>query len=404
MPSLNLGLCMKTDLLFVVEHRYAPGLLDGSVTSFELVLPRTLFSLAPESLEGRQIWVISRKGPDDILAMVGSVEGIAEIEDDFATGDLLLELDKRRTFRTASREHAPWRIFGLGNQPMGLVECGEDLQTTLHDCLRRNLSTKIAPPPSRALQRPWSLSDGLAPIAHELVRVNGFKVIDTLSAYRSLSSLSPIGAEVYNSFITAADNRRALLDAVLSLDPLSPTGFVDPPAPQLRCDTMLLPLDPDRVFARKYHYTENLLDIRLGLEKTQIAEKFHQSLVRRLARGLLVHGVQPMATRSLDLAFRLADTTHIVEVKTTRSENLVTQFLKGISQLLYYEAEMALSCPGVHKSCLILGSDTRLDSPQAFRVVANRATINILPIVASPHDESPLVDPAKALLELANNS
>lgn len=391
---------MATDLLFVVEHRYAPGLLDGSVTSFELLLPRTLVSLTPESLEGRRIWVVSRRGPDDILAMVGSVEAIAEIEDGAAAGDLLLELDKRRTFRTVSRERNPWKVSGLGAFPMGLVECGKDLQTAFQDCLRRNLSTKVAPPPIRASQRPWSAASGLAPLAHELVRVNGLNGIDTLSAYRSLAPLSPIGAEVYNSFVTSSEDKKALLDAVLSLDPLSPTGYDHLPTPQLRCDTMLLPLDPDRVFARKYHHKECLLDLRLGLEKTQAAEKFHQSLVRRLARGLLVHGVQPMATRSLDLAFRLADTTHIVEVKTARTENLVAQVLKGISQLLYYEAEMALSCPGIHKSCLLLGSDAALESPQALRVAANRALIDILPIIASPDDESPLVDAAKALLEL----
>jgi len=392
---------VATDLLFIVEHRSAPGLLDGRVTSFELLLPHSLISLAPESLEGRRIWVISRKGPDDILAMVGYVEGIAEIEDDHAAGDFLLELDKRRTFRTVSREAGPWKISDLGPLSMGLLACDEDLQTTLQDCLQRNLATKVALPPFRTSQRPWSRLDGIAPIAHELVRVNGFHVIDTLSAYRSLPPLSPIGAEVFNSFSTTAEEKPALLEAVLSLDPLSPSGFRCPTAPQLRCDTLLLPLDPRSVFSRKYHHKERLLDIRLGLEKTQAAERFHQSLVRRLARGLLAHGVQPMATRSLDLAFRHSSTTHIVEVKTTRPDNFVAQFLRGISQLLYYEAEMALSCPGIHKSCLLLGSDTGLDFPPVLRVIASRANIGILPIVTTPDDESPLADAAKKLLDMA---
>lgn len=391
---------MPTDLLFIVEHRCAPGLLDGRFTSFELLFPHTLISVAPDSLEGRRIWVIARKGPDDILAMVGYVEGIAEIEDDHAAKNFLCELDKRRTFRTVSRERARWKFPGLGSLSIGLRECSEHLQTALQDCLQHNLVTKVALPPFRTLQRPWSVSDGVAPIAHELVKVNGLHGIDTLSAYRSLPLLSPIGAEVFNSFSTTAADKSALLEAVLSLDPLSPTGFHYPTAPQLRCDTLLLPLDPDCVFSRKYRHKERLLDIRLGLEKTQAAERFHQSLVRRLARGLLTHGVQPMATRSFDLAFRLSETTHIVEVKTTQPDNFAAQFLRGIAQLLYYESEMALSCPGIHKSCLLLGSHTGLDFPPALRATASRAKIGILSIVTTPDDESPLTDAAKALLDM----
>ena len=392
---------MPSDLLYIVEYRNAPGLLDGDGTTFELVLPASLFAIPPESLSGRRVWVVSRKGAEEYLAMVGVVEGVAEIEEERAIGDFLLELDKRRTFKTVSRhrDRTPWQVQGVEAFPMGLSECSVELAQWLGERLKGNLLTKIAPPPMHASQRPWRPSDGISPIAHELVRVNGMMALDGLAGYRALAGLSPIGAEVFTSFTTPDGDRQALLEAILSLDPLVQPVFLQAHSPHLRCDTMLLPLDPDHIFARKYHGKGNLLDIRLGLEKTQAAEKFHQAILRRLARGLLAIGVQPLATRSLDLAFKAGDRTHIVEIKTAHPENLVAQFLKGISQLLYYEAEMVLSCPGDYASCLVLASEVGLEPHPAHRLVGTRAQIDVLTVVSSLEDESPLIESAKLLLE-----
>lgn len=394
---------MANDLLYVVEHRRAPGLLNATGASFELVVPRTLAMAAPNNLEGRRIWVVARAGDHDVLALVGVVEAVAEVDEEVSAGDYILELDKRRSFKTVGpgTEKAHWQVDVGGAS--ALHECPAVLEEAFQAILERSLGVKLAAPAARPASRPWVPVDGIPPVAQELVRVNGTAALGDLSGYRSLPALSPIGAEVFLSFRVADRDREAFMDVVRALDPLAPRPVLEAhAAPILRFDATLLPLDPDQVFARTYRSSKNFMDIRLSLEKTQVAERFHQALVRRLARGLIANGVQPLATRSLDLAFVRGGVTHIVEVKSAYPENFVSQFLKGLSQVLYYEAELRIAGPGDFAAHLVLGVVAPVEVQAALSATAMRAGVNRTVAVERLEDESPMVETAKKLLELAD--
>jgi hypothetical protein len=396
---------MANDLLYIVEHRRAPGLLDAMGASFELVVPRTLAMAAPDNLEGRRIWVVARAGDHDVLALVGFVEAVAEVDEEVSAGDYILELDKRRSFKTVGprTEKTHWQVDVGGAS--ALHECPAVLGEAFQVILERSLGVKLAAPAVRPAARPWNPADGIPPVAQELVRVNGTAALGDLSGFRSIPALSPIGTEVFLSFKVADGDREALMEIVRKLDPLvsQPTPDLQS-GPSLRFDATLLPLDPDRVFARTYRSSKSFMDIRLGLEKTQAAERFHQALVRRLARGLMANGVQPLATRSLDLAFVRTGVTHIVEVKSAYPENYISQFLKGLSQLLYYEAELRIAGPGDFVGHLVLGVVAPVEEPAALSATALRAGVSRMTVVERLEDESPMVEVAKRLLETADRT
>lgn len=156
-----------------------------------MIVPKTLMTLDPDLISGRRIWVLvsPERETDHLLAEVGWVENVAEIEDETSKGDFILELDRSRTFKTLApgADLGPWKVSWGASA--ALQECPPGLQEALAGRLNASLGTKLAPPSERPSAHPWTPLSGTMPLVRELALVNGTKSLSSLSAFRALPGL-----------------------------------------------------------------------------------------------------------------------------------------------------------------------------------------------------------------------
>jgi len=118
------------------------------------------------------------------------------------------------------------------------------------------------------------------------------------------------------------------------------------------------PIDPERIYARKFSAIERLCDIEASISKTEDAEQRHQMILQDICRYFLRIGITPQQSSSIDLAFQKDNQFVIFEIKTTTPENLGQQAGKGSFQLALYSHGMAISGLAVARRILILEIST----------------------------------------------
>jgi hypothetical protein len=75
---------------------------------------------------------------------------------------------------------------------------------------------------------------------------------------------------------------------------------------------------------------------KLGMLKTNLAEKRHQQMLRLLVDYLIDAGLKPVGSSSIDLAVKADGITHLFEIKSSTIDNYKDQALKGCGQLAEY--------------------------------------------------------------------
>lgn len=75
---------------------------------------------------------------------------------------------------------------------------------------------------------------------------------------------------------------------------------------------------------------------KLGLLKTNLAEKRHQKMLTLLVNYLINAGIKPFGSPSIDLAVVSDGTAHLFEIKSSTENNFKDQLLKGCGQLAEY--------------------------------------------------------------------
>lgn len=75
---------------------------------------------------------------------------------------------------------------------------------------------------------------------------------------------------------------------------------------------------------------------KLGLLKTNLAEKRHQQMLRFLVDHLVAADLKPVGSSSIDLAVQSNGITHLFEIKSATHDNYKDQALKGCGQLAEY--------------------------------------------------------------------
>jgi hypothetical protein len=401
------------DLLYLVDYSKAPGLLDSEVMSFEYIVPRPRIELPLGQIAGCRTFIAVRRGETATLAVVGVASGIAELDDETQSTnpDLLLELDRYRSFRVSSPGGQLDRVsITTGDFPIGtLGECPPELSAQWRQELTDRFVTTISEPGSRFTSRRWKLTDGAAPVRDQVARLTSTTALDRLSTSRALQPLSPFGAELYRSFdvtdlVTAAELRqltdqldpfRTLIQSSLPIEAIGvSTSF----------DSYLRPLDPAKIKTRKYVARSPFVDLSASLALTERAEKFHQNIVKRLALGLIEIGISPFFSDSVDLAFDFEEKPFIVEVKTVNEYNLASQVLRGVSQLLYYLAGLDLAGRPSIGGQLVIACAEALVIPRSLTATVERAHLSFDVIVTSTSASSPLFIEARRLESRAQST
>lgn len=104
-----------------------------------------------------------------------------------------------------------------------------------------------------------------------------------------------------------------------------------------------------------------------SMAKTQIAEYFHQQILREVSNELASFGLALGETNSVDLVASSPGSLILFEVKSATSENLQSQFDHGVMQLLRYREAFVDGESNV-TVCLVLG------------LCSQKSTIGVVPM------------------------
>jgi hypothetical protein len=336
-----------------------------------------------------------------VFCLAAQVESAFEIEEGQFIAEILLQLTPERTIQTTSLERAQnWVVEDLPIEVGVLTRCPSALEQRLESRLRAGWVTRTAVPhplqPRRKLSEPFS--DGATKALFAEVLREG--PLDSLEKYSQHKALSPIGSELSRRIELADQSRKVELATLIAFhDPLANQNSSSPTSALSRAvDVALVPLNPDSVVARRFLQTDGEVDLPAQLEKIERGEIVHQRTVRRLARGFSAIGLTPLASTSIDLAFALPGGLVLMEVKSVHPQNIVSQLLSAVGQLLFYESEFA-DAEGSRTICghIILASEHPLQIPETCYRLASRAGVGLEHIVVAMSEESPLLDLAERL-------
>ena len=359
--------------------------------------------MVPESaLSGSRLFVLSNLDGRSIFCLAAQVGSAFEIKEGRFAGEILLQLSPEHTIQTTSRALAKnWVVEAPSIEVGSLTRCPLTLAQRLEALLRSAWVTRTALPTTRQRGRRWT-----APFNHVAVRALVTEVLrdrplDSLERHYLDKSLSPIGSEAFR--------RVELTDPSCSEELAKIISFNDPliehfpssvkPSVDRAVDGALVPVNPDSIVSRRFLPTDAEIDLTERLKKVEHAEGVHQRTVRRLARGISALGLTPLASTSVDLAFVLPGGLVLIEVKSIHPENIETQLLKAVGQLLFYESEIAQAVgSSVVRGHIILASESALILPESFYRLANRAGVGFEHVVVLVADESPLVELAERLI------
>jgi hypothetical protein len=105
-------------------------------------------------------------------------------------------------------------------------------------------------------------------------------------------------------------------------------------------DTLLTPLNPAHITFRKWivepDFDKSSNDTNVRIEKLNRAEKRHQEILKDCVDYLLSQNIQVEHSNSFDLSFLRYGYRYICEIKSSTTDNFVSQFDKGLIQINWY--------------------------------------------------------------------
>lgn len=373
--------------IYKIDSRQAPNLLTKSGASFQFILPKEKMIFNPADLLGTVLWIVVEEDSRCYLTQRGQVDSISTIKEGPNDGDFIIDLNKSRTIKTVSpaKEKRKWELTNDQKLKIGFDQCPDEYGNYFESMIKNNIVVRIAEHDTiRQLDlKKWSENFGYGKTIYELEKLNSKASLDDLSTSAKLKWMSPFGFEIYKSYKVESSEEQQLLGIIRAIDPIrmsenharqykvgdSETKYID---------AELRPTTPDEIIARNFISGSNTVNFEEMLEKTEQAEKLHQEIVRNIAKGLILKKVVPLVSRSVDLAFKNNGVLFVLEVKTIKKENLISQFYKGVSQLLHYMVQIEFFEPTKTKGVLVLGNQSNILIDPLLLKMAYKAGIDVI--------------------------
>jgi hypothetical protein len=347
----------------------------------------------PSELAGSRVWLLARSAEGYLLFGHLVIETVSLIEGGRDKGFFILEADRSSSFRILPHDRDSLNSWIIRKVTIGdgIWPCSDELESLLIGALKENQSIMYGLTRRggfNALPKPPSHLFGRAIGRHFFQEALSRFALGELAQWEKRTDLSPYGIVVLVNcsaleYGQDAINEFTLLDSrITSL--LEPGGFdrihrdLEIPAPLYLVDTRLTPLVPEAVVARKFFSRKETIDLRAGLTKTQEAESRHQAILRDISRFLLSKGVQPLESRSLDIAYWNSKKLFLAEVKSATDANFLDQSRRGIIQLLEYK--LAFEQDGFHVGNMTIFIEAIQDPMSMLyaRKLASYANIELL--------------------------
>lgn len=315
------------------------------------VLPKSYAPEAPAVLAGGFIWIVLRGIRGDALFAQIYVEMVEQFEDGFNAGDFLLTTNLAKSYRCSTTYESGLINFPVRETtslPLGLNEIEEGTFEGLSSHARRATAIKLQKPSVTTLGRiDLPLFQGISAITAEAVIAATTRHLPleeiwasnkpklppfaNFAYYALLATCGDDIAESLQKKLSVSDPTIATIDASRNID--SPCGQGQSPV----VDINLLPIDPDRIYARKFvARCQNPIDLADIAEKTEHAEKRHQDMLRDIVIRLKNLGFSPLQSSSIDLFVAAKSTFFLFELKSATAQNIMSQAAKGAFQLGCY--------------------------------------------------------------------
>lgn len=330
--------------------------LQGNMgVSSSYILPISHLKCNPSFLAGSKIWMVLRGNIGDMLFAHLYVFKVEQFEDGINTEDFLLTIDVIKSFRCVRSyniENDGYFQGHTNNCELGLFEVKESFFDVLGDVVLKSISIKFQVPTKQILNR---IPKPILASSEEQISLRTISYITTRFSLNEIwasggkPKLSPFANFAYNKIISEYGQQKNDIFASI-------LGYLDPSSLLVSesilrsnekqyiklfrkpfVDINIVPIDPDKIYARKYiAHENNYMNLSDAIEKTEHAEKRHQDIVRDLAGRLLIIGMTPMQSSSIDLLIQNENYYIAFEIKSSNSENLLSQSAKGAFQLACY--------------------------------------------------------------------
>lgn len=344
------------DLAWVLDGDKGPS-FGRSGVSGSYILPKNEVDFEPKSLAGRRLWVVLR-GHEDRLLLLVKIKKVERIIDGYYTGDYWISPEMTGSIKLVSDydSAARYATQTTRSSRLGVSELSPEVSDALAALVRGSIQTKLLPPDRRSL----------AQIDFQLLPSNGRRLAQSaLRAVVSHLPLEQVWANGTGDKLGAFSNYACALltekmgakpspDIVGDLkafDPVSVIFAEEKPGldggrharnnntPSV--DTEFSEIEPGKIYAREFVSVDSKLrNLEEALNKTEHAEKIHQTMLKDISEFLIANGVTPYESSSIDLLYRSRDKLNVFEIKSTNVDNILSQSSKGAFQLACYLNEL----------------------------------------------------------------
>lgn len=342
---------------------------NGGVSS-AYIIPKARAPENPAALAGTYLLIILRGSHGDQAFASLFVRKVEQFEDGLNKGDMLLTVDPAKSFRFVKSYDSTTSISTAektGAFALGVQQISDAIFDWVIEKVRKSIVVKLQLPPATMLAA--VKEQGTAKINDVAVRkmIGAFTsrfALEELWAAGSKPKLPPFGNFSYRK-IEDLFGKEIADGASTLLTTMDPTIVVVEDAadlakrkPMIRglepiIDINLQPIDPDRVYARKFVAgAQTQMNLADSLEKTEHAEKRHQDMLRDIVIRLRDLKYSPMQSSSIDLFLEIENQCTTFELKTSNATNILSQSAKGIFQLGCYN--LALTELGYQRNRLVL--------------------------------------------------
>jgi len=368
---------MKT-FLWVIDAQLFDYIKSSGGVSSSYLLPfsHTKPTQAKE-FPGSYIWLILRKSGHDSLFANIFINQVDQFVDGLNKNDYLLTIDNSISFRIISdlSSFQRWQIDETSNTyPYGVSEIKLEINAEINRFLLTKISFNFKRPLDSFLSNlkmPSLFGSHQSQSKTALKCILSNVALNDIWAGKVPQSLSPFANFAYYKIEFDCGKSKAieLLSFLQNNDPLSAihidsaletnisVGSNHNKASNIipEIDIDFSPINPAQIFARKFiGNTASSIDYDRIMQKTGIAEKKHQDILRDFATFLISLGFTPKQSNSIDLALTDNAAITFFEIKTISESNALQQVSKGLFQLLCYKDKLINSGLPVKHTVLIL--------------------------------------------------
>ena len=342
------------DLVWIIDNE-KDLFLGRSGVSSSYILPKNEVDYKQIKLTGRRLWVVLR-GREDRLFITLKIKKTERIIDDYYSGDYLISPEITESIKLASNYDgaAKYTTKATASLGLGVFYLPHLVSNEFSALVRGSMQTKFIQPDTRLLSRidfklfpndgPLLAKSALsAVISHftlEQVWDNGTG--DRIGAF-------PNYASALISEKTGVELSPNLVHDLKTFDPMrsifsKKKQFIKKTVQDYDAsyvDKEFYRIEPDKIYAREFVSLDpkfnNLED---ALNKTEHAEKVHQAMLKDISEFLIINGVTPYESGSIDLLYASNKRLNLIEIKSANIDNVLSQSSKGAFQLACYINEL----------------------------------------------------------------